>query len=185
MRKNIKSLTIFSVLAVAAIIFISITAFSTQSINVLGTSQVTNAKSGTGVALLSYEMNDYENQVASMINNIRVDNGLNAIAADRVLNEVAGIRSADLINRNYFSHYTPEETNVFNVMRDNGVSYRYAGENLAQSAPASIGTPEGFINAWVNSPTHLANILRPQYTKIGVSMVEVDSRRVVTTVFTN
>jgi len=70
-------------------------------------------------------------------------------------------------------------------MRASGVSFRYAGENLAQSAPASVGTPEGFMNAWMNSPTHMANILRAQYTKIGVSMVEIDSRRVVTTVFTN
>ena len=130
-------------------------------------------------------MNDYENQVAAMINNVREQNGINAIAADGLLNEVATIRSQDLINRNYFSHYTPEGTNVFDVMRANGVSYRYAGENLAQSAPASAGTVDGFLNAWMNSPTHMANILRAQYTKIGVSIVEVDSRRVVTTVFTN
>ena len=41
------------------------------------------------------------------------------------------------------------------------------------------------MNAWLNSPTHRDNILRAQYTKIGVSMAEVDSRRIVTTVFTN
>ena len=185
MRKNLKSLVIGLVVAAAVIVFISTSAFSTQSINALGTSQISNVGSNTEVKLLSSEMNDYENAIAAMINNIRVDNGLSAIAADGALNSVADIRSSDLINRNYFSHYTPEGTTVFNVMRDNGVSYRYAGENLAQSAPAAIGTPEGFMNAWVNSPTHLANILRAQYTKIGVSMVETDSRRVVTTVFTN
>jgi len=185
MRKNIKSLMIVLVLAVAAIIFITTTASTTQSINVLGVAQTSISTSNAEVTLNAKEMNDYENAVAAMINNVRVDNGLNAIAADGLLNEVATIRSQDLINRNYFSHYTPEGTNVFDVMRASGVSYRYAGENLAQSAPASVGTPEGFMNAWMNSPTHMANILRAQYTKIGVSMVEIDSRRVVTTVFTN
>ena len=185
MRKSIKSLMIVLVLAVAAIIFITTTASTTQSINVLGVAQTSISTSNAEVTLNAKEMNDYENAVAAMINNVRVDNGLNAIAADGLLNEVATIRSQDLINRNYFSHYTPEGTNVFDVMRASGVSYRYAGENLAQSAPASVGTPEGFLNAWMNSPTHMANILRAQYTKIGVSMVEVDSRRVVTTVFTN
>ena len=185
MRKNIKSLMIVLVLAVAAIIFITTTASTTQSINVLGVAQTSISTSNAEVTLNAKEMNDYENAVAAMINNVRVDNGLNAIAADGLLNEVATIRSQDLINRNYFSHYTPEGTNVFDVMRASGVSYRYAGENLAQSAPASAGTVDGFLNAWMNSPTHMANILRAQYTKIGVSMVEVDSRRVVTTVFTN
>jgi len=185
MRKNIKSLMIVLVLAVAAIIFITTTASTTQSINVLGVAQTSISTSNAEVTLNAKEMNDYENAVAAMINNVRVDNGLNAIAADGLLNEVATIRSQDLINRNYFSHYTPEGTNVFDVMRASGVSFRYAGENLAQSAPASAGTVDGFLNAWMNSPTHMANILRAQYTKIGVSMVEVDSRRVVTTVFTN
>src|SRR5665647_669738 len=185
MRKGIKSLLIILVLAVAAVIFITTTAFSTQAINVLGAVQTSVGTSNAQVTLNAKEMNDYENQVAAMINNVREQNGLNAIAADGLLNEVATIRSQDLINRNYFSHYTPEGTNVFDVMRANGVSYRCAGENLAQSAPASVGTPEGFMNAWINSPTHKANILRAQYTKIGVSMAEMDSRRVVTTVFTN
>ena len=185
MRKSIKSLIIASVLVLAAAVFISTTAISAASINVLGTTQTSLAKSNAEVTLSASQMNDYENQVAAMINNLRADNGLNALAANGLLNEVASIRSTDLINRNYFSHYTPEGTNVFDTMRANGVSFRYAGENLAQSAPASVGTPEGFMNAWINSPTHMANMLRAQYTKIGVSMVEVDSRRVVTTVFTN
>ena len=181
-----KSLILVMVVAVlASVIFISTTAFNTQSINVLGT-QSTSANTNTAEASpKSAEMDDYENAIAAMINNVREQNGVNAIAADGALNEVAEIRSTDLLNRNYFSHYTPEGTNVFDVMRSNGVSFRYAGENLAQSAPASAGTVEGFLNAWINSPTHKANILRAQYTKIGVSMVEIDSRRVVTTVFTN
>src|SRR5450830_1081250 len=185
MRKNIKSLMIVLVLAVAAVIFITTTSFSTTSINILGAAVTSNNSSNTSVTLKAAEINDYENQVAAMINNVREQNGLNALAFDGSLNAVAETRSQDLISRNYFSHYTPEGTNVFDVMRAREVSFRYAGENLAQSAPASAGTPEGFMNAWMNSPTHMANILRAQYTKIGVSMVEIDSKRVVTTVFTN
>ncbi|MHB1252606.1 MAG: CAP domain-containing protein [Candidatus Humimicrobiaceae bacterium] len=186
MRGNIKSLlVVICVIALAAVLFVTTTAFTTKSIDVLGKAVTANASSNAEALPKAAEMDDYENTIAAMINNIRAQNGLNALAADGLLNEVAQIRSQDLMDRNYFSHYTPEGTNVFDVMRDNGVSFRYAGENLAQSAPASVGTPEGFINAWMNSPTHMANILRAQYTKIGVSMVEIDSRRIVTTVFTN
>jgi uncharacterized protein YkwD len=185
MRRNIKSLAIVLVLVLAAVIFITTSASSTQSINVLGVAQTSVDSSNAEASLNAKEMNEYENAIAAMINNVRVDNGVNAVAADGLLNEVASIRSNDLMSRNYFSHYTPEGTNVFDTMRSSGVDFRYAGENLAQSAPASAGSVEGFMNAWINSPTHMANILRGEYTKIGVSMVEVDSRRVVTTVFTN
>jgi uncharacterized protein YkwD len=186
MRKSIKSLIAVLVVAVlVSVVFISTSAFTTKDINVLGVAQVANKVSVAEATPKAAEMDEYENQIAAMINNIRVENGLNALAADGSLNAVAENRSQDLLNRNYFSHYTPEGTNVFDVMRSFGVSYRYAGENLAQSAPASAGTTDGFMNAWMNSPTHKANILRAQYTKIGVSMVEIDSRRIVTTVFTN
>ena len=185
MKKNIKSLlVILTVAVVVAVVLMGSTAFTKNSINVLGVAVKGNNASAE-VNSKAAEMNDYENAVAAMINNIRAKNNINAIAANGSLNEVAAIRSQDLVNRNYFSHYTPEGTNVFDVMRASGVKFRYAGENLAQATPASIGTPEGFLNAWINSPTHMANILRAEYTKIGVSMVESGSRRVVTTVFTN
>ncbi|MDD5659215.1 MAG: CAP domain-containing protein [Actinomycetota bacterium] len=137
---------------------------------------------------LSYKnssLTDYENAIASLINNTRVANGLNALAADEALNGIADLRSQDMMDRNYFSHYSPENTNVFDLMRANGISFRYGGENLAQSAPASAGTTDGFLNAWLNSPTHKSNILGANYAKIGVSMSETSDRRVVTTVFTN
>jgi len=185
MRVSIKNLmTVVVVAVMASVLFITTTAFSTQ-IDVLGTQAASTNSLSAESSLKAAEMDDYENAIAAMINSVREQNGINAIAADGALNMVAEIRSSDLINRNYFSHYTPEGTNVFDEMRANGVSFRYAGENLAQSAPASAGTVEGFLNAWMNSPTHRDNILRAQYSKIGVSMVEIDSRRVVTTVFTN
>jgi uncharacterized protein YkwD len=181
MRKSIKSLLV--VLCVAAV-FISTAAFIAPRVNVLGVAVTDNTSNASALPKAS-EVSDYENQIAAMINNVREANGLNALAFDGSLNDVAKVRSQDLIDRNYFSHYTPEGTNVFDVMRSMGVGYRYAGENLAQCSPASIGTADAFLNAWMNSPTHMANILRAQYTKIGVSMAETGSRRVVTTVFTN
>lgn len=177
---------IILILVVASVFIAILTSniAAAKSIEVMGIA--TSASQGSPDAVVAAaEISDYENAVAAMINNARVENGLNALAFDNTLNEVADIRSNDLINRNYFSHYTPEGTNVFDVMRELGAGFKYAGENLAQASPAGAGTADGFLNAWMASPTHKANILREQYTKIGVSMVEVDGRRVVTTVFTN
>ena len=130
-------------------------------------------------------LNDYEAAVLYLINTIRAENGLGALTANQALNNIARSRSTDLLNRNYFSHYTPEGKTIFNFLKENGIGYSNAGENLAHSMPAGIGSPDAFMNAWMNSPSHKANILRGAYTQIGISVVDNGDRKVLTTVFTN
>jgi uncharacterized protein YkwD len=189
MLKNLKN-SIVSILATVAILLvfsISLVAASPAiQIEVRGTSvSVDTAVKTEAASAPGAVLNEYENAVAALINNYRVANGLNAIAYDGTLTYVAKLRSQDLMDRNYFSHYTPEGTNVFNLLRANGVNFKIGGENLAQAMPASIGTPEAFLNAWSNSPSHNANMLRVGYNFIGVGMVGNGDRIVVTTVFTN
>jgi len=188
LKKTNRLLIIFTVAAVSFALLISTAAFISPSVNnieVQGKTS-TNINSATGSSLpKEAALTEYENQIAALINNVRVENGLEPLAADGALTDVAISRSQDMLNRGYFSHYTPEGTNVFNFLKGAGISYRYAGENLAQSQPASIGSPEAFLNAWMNSPSHRDNILRAQYIKIGVSMIENGNRKVVTTIFTN
>jgi len=130
-------------------------------------------------------LNDYEAAVLYLINTVRAENGLGALTANQALNNIAVSRSTDLLNRNYFSHYTPEGKTIFNFLKENGVGYKNAGENLAHSMPASIGSPDAFMNAWMNSPSHKANILRGAYSQIGISVVDNGDRRVLTTIFIN
>ncbi|MBM3702544.1 MAG: DUF4214 domain-containing protein [Actinobacteria bacterium] len=133
----------------------------------------------------SANLSVYEQQVLALLNNIRMANGLSPLASNQSLTDISRTRSADMLDRDYFSHYTPEGANIFNILRANGISYKNAGENLAQSMPASAGSPEAFVNAWMNSSAHAANILKPQYARIGIGLAENNGRRVVTTVFMN
>lgn len=130
-------------------------------------------------------LNGYEQQVLAIINNIRAGHGLAPLAPSQALTNIARSRSADMLSRNYFSHYTPEGTNLFDLLRGNGIGYANAGENLAHSMPASAGSPHVFADAWMNSPGHRDNILRGVYNQIGIGIAENGGRRVVTTVFTN
>ncbi len=189
MLKNLKNSIVFILATVVILLVFSISlvaASPASQIEVRGTSVSANTAVKTEAASApSAALNEYENAVAALINNYRVANGLNAIAYDGTLTYVAKLRSQDLMDRNYFSHYTPEGTNVFNLFRANGINFKIGGENLAQAMPASIGTPEAFLNAWSNSPSHNANMLRVGYNFIGVGMVDNGDRIVVTTVFTN
>ncbi|MBM3707067.1 MAG: hypothetical protein FJW69_01800 [Actinobacteria bacterium] len=144
----------------------------------------TRNKLGTDQSSESY-LTEYEAAVWYLINTLRVSNGLAALQANISLTDISRTRSSDMMSRNYFSHYTPDGKNVFNIMREFGVQFSAAGENLAQAIPADIGTPEAFLDAWMNSPTHAANILQAKFGTIGIGMIENGDKRVVTTVFKN
>jgi uncharacterized protein YkwD len=187
MKKNLKNSVLFILAAAVVLLVLSVflaSASSPSAIDVKGTS-TSQGNSTTVISKPTAELNDYENAVACLINDYRVSSGLNAIAFEPTLTYIAKYRSQDLMDRNYWSHYTPEGTTVFNLFRANGVKYKIGGENLGQATPASVGSPEAFMNAWQNSPSHNANILRNGYNYIGVGMVENGDRIVVTTVFTN
>jgi uncharacterized protein YkwD len=187
MKANLKNIVVF--VATAAVLFLVISmclaAAPSSAIEVKGSSSTTQQQPAADVSKPQATLNDYENAVADLINSYRLSSGLNAIAYEPTLTYVAKLRSADLMDRNYFSHYTPEGTTVFDLLSANGITAKIRGENLGQAMPASIGSPEAFLNAWQNSASHNANMLRVGYNYIGVGMVDNGDRIVVTTVFTD
>jgi uncharacterized protein YkwD len=126
-----------------------------------------------------------ESQMLHLINSIRSSHGLQLLNPNPVLNSIARSRSQDMINRNYFSHYTPEGKNIFNIFVENGIMYAAAGENLSQASPPSWSSPEAVVNIWMSSNPHRANLLNPHFGQLGLGVVDSGSRRVVTLVFIN
>lgn len=187
MKKNLKNSILF--ILAAAVVLLVLSVFTAAGpaglIDVKGVSISQGKDSSLVILKPQAELNDYENAVACLINDYRVANKLNKVAYEPTLTYIAKYRSQDLMDRNYWSHYSPEGTTVFNLFIANGIKYKIGGENLAQATPAGIGTPQAFLNAWQNSPSHNANMLRNGYNYIGVGMVENADRIIVTTVFTN
>jgi uncharacterized YkwD family protein len=106
----------------------------------------------------------YVQQVIDLTNAQRSKNGLPALKADAQLSGVAQKKSVDMAQNNYFSHTSPTYGSPFDMMRDFGVTYRSAGENIAQGQR----TPQEVVNAWMNSEGHRKNILSANFTHIGV-----------------
>jgi uncharacterized protein YkwD len=92
------------------------------------------------------------------------------------LTEVARAHSADMLARGYFSHHSPEGKSAFDRLRAAKISFRLAGENLA-FAPTVKLAHQGLMN----SPGHRANILRPQYAKIGIGIMDAGARGIMVT----
>jgi uncharacterized protein YkwD len=187
MKTNLKNIIVFIAAAAVMLLVVSacLAAAPGPAIEVKGSSTDQQQAGTQVVSRPQAVLGDYENAVAALINSYRTSSGLNAVAYEPTLTYVAKLRSADLMDRGYFSHYTPEGTNVFDLFRANGISFKIGGENLGQAMPAAIGSPEAFLGAWQNSASHNANMLRVGYNYIGVGMVDNGDRIVVTTVFTN
>ncbi len=108
-----------------------------------------------------------ELKMLSLVNKEREKAGISPLAMDEELVKIARLKSQDLIDKNYFSHQSPTYGDPFTMMKNFGVTYSYAGENLAGNHSV-----EKAHESLMNSPGHRANILNPNYTKIGIGIVE-------------
>jgi len=84
---------------------------------------------------------------------------------------MARVKAEDMRDNNYFSHTSPTYGSPFDMMKQFGISFTAAGENIAKGQK----TPESVMSGWMNSPGHRANILSANYNQIGVGYV-TDSR---------
>ncbi|MCM3320948.1 CAP domain-containing protein [Cytobacillus kochii] len=116
----------------------------------------------------SSEVSAYEQQVLDLTNKERANAGLPALKLDVELSKVAREKSRDMQAKGYFDHNSPTYGSPFDMMKQFGISYTSAGENIAQGQQ----TPEEVVQAWMNSQGHRENILNSSYTHLGVGYVE-------------
>jgi uncharacterized YkwD family protein len=108
-----------------------------------------------------------EQEVVRLVNVEREKQGLKPLALDSKLSMVAGKKSQDMKDNNYFSHQSPTYGSPFDMLKQFGVSYKTAGENIA----AGQHSAKEVVDGWMNSQGHRQNILNPSFTKIGVGHV--------------
>lgn len=119
------------------------------------------------IPLMDESITSFEQQVIDLTNEKRASRGLKPLNANWKLSRVARYKSQDMANNKYFSHTSPTYGSPFNMIKNFGIKYRSAGENIAygQRTPAQV------VNSWWNSAGHRANMLNANYTDIGVGYV--------------
>ena len=110
----------------------------------------------------------YQQEVVNLVNKERAKYGLSALKSNSSLANVATIKSQDMVNKNYFSHTSPTYGSPFDMMKQFGISYKTAGENIAMGQK----TPSEVVTAWMNSEGHRKNILSSSFTQIGVGVAK-------------
>ena len=125
----------------------------------------------TGV--MDYAIDTAPTTLLSSTNYERTTNGLGALKINSSLSEAAQAKALDMVNRNYWSHNTPDNKEPWVFIASTGYKYQTAGENLAFGFPTSSDT----VIAWMNSPGHRANILNESYTEVGFGIANSQSYR--------
>jgi hypothetical protein len=104
--------------------------------------------------------------LAYLINQVRQENGLAEVSFNSQLNSAAELKAYDMANYGYFEHISPTGTTPWHWFKKAGYNFEYAGENLAMD----FSQTDDVFSAWMNSPSHRANILNPNYQEIGLAV---------------
>ncbi len=108
--------------------------------------------------------------LVQMANAERSKAGLKPLSEDPKLIRAAELKAHDMLDKDYFSHWSPDGTSPWYWFGMAGYDYRYAGENLA----IGFFDAKDVHRAWIASPDHRDNIMGPDYNDIGIAVVEGD-----------
>lgn len=103
-------------------------------------------------------------QVLDETNKYRTQNGLSKLTVDSKLTATAQDKAEDMATKRYFSHTSPTYGSPFDQMKQAGITYRRAAENIAMGQRSAAEV----VKAWMDSPGHRANILDRNLTHIGI-----------------
>jgi len=104
------------------------------------------------------------------INAQRAAAGLPPLQLDPDLVIVARERSSDMAQRGYFSHVSPTGETFKSIMQSHGVACSWCGENIAYNNFGDDQTVAVVLSAWMASPGHRDNVLRPDFSRVGVGV---------------
>jgi uncharacterized protein YkwD len=107
-----------------------------------------------------------------LVNRERTTRGLPALRQNGLLTQASAEHSQDMVRRDYFEHTSADGRTVGDRLRAIGYSRGFsasAGENIAYGV-GDKATPAAIVAAWMRSPGHRADILRPAFTEIGIGI---------------
>lgn len=102
----------------------------------------------------------------TLTNSERESQNLSVLTGNPLLDKSAQLKANDMAEKGYFAHNGPDGRKPWYWFEQVGYKYSYAGENLA----VDFNESEDVVSAWMNSPTHRANIVKGVYTEVGTAI---------------
>lgn len=104
-------------------------------------------------------------QIVELTNQKRAEYNLAPLTLNNELTQAAGNKARDMFTNDYWAHNSPAGKTPWSFITTSGYRYIFAGENLARD----FGDAASVVRAWMNSPSHRANLLDSNFREIGVS----------------
>ena len=103
-------------------------------------------------------------------NQERAEEGVRSLVYNEKLALAARRKMNDMFDRQYFAHDDPDGGMGAGLLAaDVGYEYILIGENLAMG---NFRDDEDLVESWMNSPGHRLNIIKEDYSEIGVAVGE-------------
>lgn len=150
---------IFTFLAAAGLVACTIVTVPAQAAELTTERAVVVTQSG---------MSQAELEACALVNALRAEHGLSPLDVDASVSAGARVKSRDMKTSGYFSHTSPSYGTPFQMMKTLGISYRSAGENIAQG----YSTAQAVVSAWMRSQSHRDNLLSSRYTTMGIGYAD-------------
>ena len=113
--------------------------------------------------ILGYATNISSDGLLNETNIQRNKTGAKQLTISPRLNEAAQAKAQDMVNRNYWSHQTPDQQEPWAFISATGYTFQKAGENLAYG----FNNNGQVVAGWMNSPTHKMNMLDKAFDEVG------------------
>ncbi len=144
-----------------------------QAVNETLTFMTVEPKSNESLSL-NFQTNNFtidqgaEAEMLADVNKERTSRGIRplVLGSDRLIG-VARDHCEDMFRRGYFSHYTPEGLSPFDRMQNAGITFNFAGENLALAPNEQLA-----MQGLMQSPGHRENILSPNFGRVGIGAID-------------
>jgi len=117
--------------------------------------------------ILGYSSEITVQKVLDQTNNERKNAGLEPLQYNPILSLSAQKKAEDMFKNDYWAHTSPQGKTPWTFFDAAGYKYSVAGENLAKD----FYDTESLLKAWMNSPSHKANIVHQKYKDIGIAVV--------------
>jgi uncharacterized protein YkwD len=129
-----------------------------------------------GFAASTGELAALRNGALEFVNEARRENGLQPLELGTKVNEAALSHATDMLQRDYYSHTSPEGGTVQDrYVLAGGSKWRLVAENIARCAACTavpdIAAVERLHRGWMQSPEHRRNILRRGLTQFGFAII--------------
>ncbi|MFZ5376111.1 MAG: CAP domain-containing protein [Patescibacteria group bacterium] len=119
-------------------------------------------------SILGFSSEISADKVLEKTNLERQKMGLSTLTYNDKLAAAALSKAQNMFDQQYWSHNSPDGHEPWFFINQAGYVYQVAGENLARD----FQTTDQMVSAWMESPTHRANIVNDKFTEIGVAVVD-------------